>query len=176
MKEILLSGHKIVLVDDEDYEYLNQFRWRAKKDGKTYYAYRTKRIEGKQHYIAMHREIMKTPPDLQVDHKDWNGLNNQRSNLRNCTRNDNCRWVQSRSNTGYLGVSMHTKVNKDNTIYTHYTADIKCNGTIYRLGNFNDPYKAAHAYDKAAKQLFGEFANLNFKDNEQKTHITADQH
>lgn len=163
MKEILCSGHKIALVDDEDYEYLNQFGWKAKRDGKTYYAYRTKQIQGKRHSIAMHREIMKTPSDMQVDHKDWDGLNNQKSNLRNCTRNDNCRWVIPRSNTGYLGVSRHKNKSTNGNINIYYTADIKANGVVYRVAHSKDVQEAARAYNKKAKELFGEFANLNFK-------------
>jgi hypothetical protein len=68
MKEIILTQRKIALVDDEDYEYLAQWKWRAVKGTSTWYAVRGK--EG----IRIHREIMKTPPELVVDHKDWNGL------------------------------------------------------------------------------------------------------
>lgn len=163
MKEILLNKGMVSPVDDSDYNWLNEKRWFAKKDGKTYYAYRREYKNGKRHQIAMHREIMQTPMGLQVDHKDWNGLHNERHNLRNCTANDNCRWVRPRSNTGYLGVSKHRNISTNGTIHFSYSASIKCNGIVYNLGNDKDPVILAHAYDVKAKELFGEFANINFK-------------
>jgi hypothetical protein len=159
MREIGLNKGLVTMVDDSDYDYLGQFRWFAKLDRHTYYVYR----RHKGHQIAMHREIMQTPKGLQVDHRDWNGLNNQRSNLRNCTPNDNCRWVRPRSNTGYLGVSRHRSTGTSGNVNTYYTADIKCNGVVYHLYHGKNVVVAARAYDAKARELFGEFANLNFK-------------
>ena len=72
MKEIKLSQGKVALVDDDDYEWLIQFKWFAHKDCKTFYAGRTDRQTGKQ--LWMHREIMHTEKGMQVDHIDTMGL------------------------------------------------------------------------------------------------------
>jgi hypothetical protein len=163
MKEILASPGKIVKVDDADYGYLNQFSWRARKDGKTYYAYRRFQKDGKIHQIAMHRKILNTPKGVQVNHLDWNGLNNQRLNIINCDASANCQYVKPRSNTGYLGVSQHTNKSTNGTLHIYYTADIQKDHKVFRLYHGKDAEVAARAYDAKAKELFGEFANVNFK-------------
>ena len=93
MKKIPLRGKygkgKFALVDDEDFNYLNQFKWFAKKPfyGKQYavrnlYIYVSKN-KYKGSVIRMHREIMKATTGIEVDHKDGNGLNN-RGTLKPC--------------------------------------------------------------------------------------------
>lgn len=91
-KELLLGQNKIALVDDSDFEYLNQYHWYCRQDGYTWYAYRKVKLPGgKVQYIQMHREILATPKGVVVDHRDGNGLNNQRHNIWNCTYGDNNR-------------------------------------------------------------------------------------
>lgn len=85
MKEIKLKGGSITYVDDEDYEYLNQFHWLESYG----YAKRNIMINGKLKSLLMHRVIMKPPVNLVVDHIDHNKLNNQKYNLRNCTSSEN---------------------------------------------------------------------------------------
>lgn len=89
MKEIKLTQGKVVLVDDEDYEYLNQFKWYALKNHRTYYAQRVIQNNYIKRTLKMHRVIMDTPCGLEVDHIDGDGLNNQKCNLRNCTFAEN---------------------------------------------------------------------------------------
>lgn len=165
MKEIKLTQGFVTMVDDEDYPYLSQFRWRVnqRKHRHTCYAVRRISVNGKREEIWMHRELMNTPDHLQVDHRDHNGLNNQKSNLRNCTRNDNCRNIPSRrgSSSKYLGVTVRTYKRVDGGVNYYYTADLKCNGTQHRLGNHKSEEAAARAYNEKAVELFGEFANLN---------------
>lgn len=157
MKRIKLSGQKssqyFAIVDDEDYEFLTQFRWHYMRG----YAVRNgPYVNGKRKPIRMQRVITNCPDQLVVDHKDMNKLNNQKSNLRICTKSENsCNQnLYSANKSGYRGVAFHTKAQK-------YRAKITINGEEKWLGYFLDPKMAALAYDKEAKKYHGEFARLN---------------
>lgn len=105
----------------------------------------------------MHRLILGiTDPKIQVDHKDGNGLNNQRSNLRIATHAENMfnRSSSKNSTSSYLGVSW-------NTANRRWLAAIKRNGITTHLGSFKDEKLAALAYNKASLEMTGEFARLN---------------
>jgi hypothetical protein len=154
MKLIPLSQGKFAMVDDEDYEYLSQFKWNAHKNGKTYYAERYNTVNGKQLYSRMHREVMNTPKGMEVDHRDHNGLNCQKHNLRNCTHKQNMSNQRSRGYSKYRGVMWVAPRKK-------WTAVI-LNPRCY-IGYYDDEITAAKEYDKVAKERYGEFANLNFK-------------
>lgn len=156
MKEIELTRGKVALVDDEDFEWLNQYSWHARKKERTWYAWRSWRISRtKTGSISMHRMIMNTPPDLQVDHIDHNGLNNQRSNLRNCTHQQNHMNCRPMNGGKYVGI-------KYDRIYDCYSAAIKAEGVIKNIGRYPTAEEAAEAHDLAAVYYFGEFAYLNF--------------
>lgn len=156
MKQILLTRGKVALVDDEDFNFLNQWKWFAIKAKRRYYAVRKESyFSGKRKIIFMHRVILKTPQGLETDHKDRNGLNNQRSNIRVCTERQNqgnC-GLRKDNVTGYKGVSWW-----EGRVVVH----IKAKGKKLYIGSFPDVISAAHAYDKRAKEIFGEFAGLNF--------------
>lgn len=157
MKLIPLTQGQFAQVDDSDYVNLNQWKWYAKKDRNTYYAVRHNRGKNRS-LIYMHRVIMETSPDQQVDHEDHNGLNCQRDNMRNCTFQQNTFNKIPRSNTGYVGVYMHTGVNAG-----RIEARIMSNGITIYLGYFHSIIEAAYARDEAAREYHGEFASLNFK-------------
>ena len=93
MKEIELSRGMTALVDDEDFEYINQFKWSAHKDGKTkntfYATGHGKRINGKRASTSIHMFVMGKKQGFVIDHIDGNGLNNQKSNLRFVTHRGN---------------------------------------------------------------------------------------
>jgi hypothetical protein len=154
MKQIPLTRGMFALVDDEDFEYLNQFKWYAHKDSATYYAMRKKNRKD----VRMHRVILGiTEPKVFGDHIDHNGLNNQRSNLRIATPAQNQRNKASRkgSSSKYLGVANYPKKNKP------WGATISSNNKHYHLGHFAKEEDAARAYNEAAIKYHGEFANLN---------------
>jgi hypothetical protein len=162
MKEIPLSctrncknkGKYVAIVDDEDFDYLNQFKWYVKKDKNTCYAKRNAVINSNKIHISMHCDIMN---DNNIDHKDHDGLNNQKSNLRFCTKQQNSANMKLRENTSskYKGVIWCKWANK-------WRSKVGFNKTSIHLGYFKFEIEAAKAYDKKAKELFGEFAYLNF--------------
>lgn len=151
-KKILLTQNKFAVVDDDDFEYLSQFNWDTKKSRGTFYARRF--LSGKR--IMMHNEIMKPTSGMFVDHIDGNGQNNQKSNLRICTFAQNNRNASKRKDntSGFKGVSKA----KNGKWY----AQVRINGKHVLSKLFDSPIDAAHAYDEAAKQYFGEFARTNF--------------
>lgn len=164
MKEIKLTQGFVAMVDDEDFEWLNQWKWHARKDDNGYYAGRSIYLGGgsknqKIKTISMHRLIMNTPKGMETDHIDHNGLNNQRHNLRNATHSQNQYNRLPRGSSKYLGVTVLQNGKEKGRI----TAEIRCNGRRINLGRFKTEEEAARAYDLKAKEFYGEFANLNFK-------------
>jgi hypothetical protein len=156
MRTIKLTQKQVTQVDDEDYEYLSQFKWCAIWCIDAFYAGRSApRLFGHGR-IWMHRVIMNTPDGVETDHKDGNALNNQRSNLRICTHSQNCHNRKKRADntSGYKGV-FTTKGKK-------WRAQIRVNGKSIHIDVFSTREEAAHAYDEAAKKYHGEFADLNF--------------
>lgn len=155
MKEIILTRGMVAMVDDEDFEYLNQQKWYAAKSSKTFYARARPKKYGK--HIHMHRLILGvTEPNLFPDHRDKNGLNNQRSNLRIATRS------QNNANKKPIGVSKYLGVfyQRMATNRPWYSRILK-NGVNKYLGSFETEKQAASAYNQAAKEIHGEFANFN---------------
>ena len=163
MKQIPLTQGQFALVDDEDFEYLNQFKWSARKSKNTYYALRNScgKNNKKRFIVFMHRVVLELN-DLEIkgDHIDGNGLNNQRYNLRPSTNSENARNAKPSNNKSskYKGVSL-----KKEHSSKKWCARIKFNGKQIHIGYFECEIHAALAYDKKAKELFGEFAYLNFK-------------
>jgi len=153
-RAIPLNQGRYTIVDADDYEELSRYNWCAVKEGRTWYAY-TLTIDCKP--LPMHRVITNAPKGLVVDHKNHNGLNNRKPNLRLCTQRQNQRNRRPKrgSSSQYKGVSWHKEKKK-------FRAAIFYNGKNIHLGYFKDEVEAAKAYDKKAKELFGEFAYLNF--------------
>jgi hypothetical protein len=164
MKLIPLTQGLFAKVDDADFEWLNEMKWRAmgkKSNHNCYYA-----ITGDcnpkrgQKTILMHRLIMKATDGVEVDHRDNNGLNNQRYNLRVSTHAENLRNQKIQANnksSKFKGVSFFG-ANKSNP----WTAQIHFHKKKIHLGYFKFESDAAKAYDEKAKELFGEFAHTNF--------------
>ena len=160
MKTIPLTQGKVAIVDDRDYRWLSQYKWHAQKSGKRpglYYAVRNATINKRRKTIQMHREIMNPPDGFEIDHRNNNALDNRRLNMRTCTRAQNM--ANSRAQKGkssaFKGVSFHKEYRKWRGRITHLGKDL-------HLGFFRSQVRAAKAYDDRAKELFGEFARLNF--------------
>jgi hypothetical protein len=155
-KEIVLQNGGSALVDDDDYDDLNRWRWYRHPRG---YAYRQTKIKGVRATVYMHRIILAAPKGIGVDHIDGDTANNQRSNLRLATQSQNMANGGARKNgsSRYKGVCRRTGETK-------WTAAIRKDGRSYQIGMFADEVDAARAYDAAAREMFGEFARVNFRD------------
>lgn len=159
-KLIRLHNNMFAIVDDCDFEKVNNKSWHAYKHRNTYYA-RTDVFDGSKYAgVQMHRFILElSDPEIQVDHKNGNGLNCSRSNMRTCTNLQNS-WnkapFKNRASI-YKGVCWHKHTKK-------FVSRIRVYGKLVQLGYFTDEIEAAKAYDVAAKKHFGEFARINFND------------
>lgn len=161
MKQIDISTptypDTFVLVDNEDYVELNKHRWCAERQHKRFYAKRTSCAPDRYSTVRMHRSILNAPTNKEVDHRDGNGLNNQKSNLRLCTRAQNMmnQKIYANNKSGYKGVYWHKTKKK-------WESNIMANGKLIYLGSFFCLIKAAKAYDAGARKYHGEYANTNF--------------
>lgn len=131
-KEIPLTQGKVALVDDEDYERLNQFKWFASKNGKTYYAIRKSKI-------LMHRTIITPPSGFEIDHINGNGLDNRRENLRIVSHRENCQNKHIEKTSKFPGVTWNKQHKK-------WHAHVRILGKNRYLGSFDDEVEAAKAY------------------------------
>jgi len=158
-RRIPLTQGKYAIVDPEDYERLNKYKWHVQRGANTYYACRNSRIGKKRVSIKMHRQILNPPDHLLVDHINRNGLDNRKANLRPATRSQNSMnkpFIKTKpSSSKYRGVSWSKSQKK-------WNVQIGLNGQHKFIGYFHDQIKAAKAYDKAARKYHKEFAVLNF--------------
>jgi hypothetical protein len=156
---IALTKGKFAIVDKEDFEQMRKFKWFA--SGPEKYPYGVRAIypgEGRKITLYMHREIMKAPRGLVVDHINGNTLDNRRVNLRLATKRQNTcnmRVNKEGCSSKYRGVCRHKATRK-------WAAKISVDMKRIHLGVFEDEVEAARAYDTAAKKYHGEFARLNF--------------
>lgn len=149
-KSISLSQNKFALVDDNDFEQANQFKWHF--DGR--YAARYTGYKGKKIYL--HRFIINAINNQEVDHVNGNKLDNQKSNLRIVTRSQNNYNQKQRLNTSskFKGVCWHKKAKK-------WMAYIQVNHKLLYLGLFTNEIEAAKAHNETALKYRGKFAKLN---------------
>ena len=139
MREIPLTQGKVALVDDEDYEYLNQFKWYAQKIHNIYYAMRSLPKINKPHQLCMHAVIVGTPPGMVTDHINGNGLDNRRENLRIVTNRENLQNLHHPKSSKYPGVSFITSRKK-------WRTQIQLKGKRQFLGEYSDETTAATVY------------------------------
>jgi hypothetical protein len=156
-KEIQLTQGQVAIVDDDMYDYLNQWKWYANKLKGKYYAVRNLRLNKKYAgALLMHRVIMNPIKGLVVDHVNGLTLDNRKENLRICTQADNMKnqKLSTNNKTGFRGVSWH----KNKKVFE---SRIHSNNIRYHLGIYNNSIDAARAYNEAAIKYHGEFANIN---------------
>ena len=155
MSDIMLIGlgHNgaTALIETADYELIEPHKWRLSGKG---YAITHKR-NGTPHSTLMHRVILAAPPGTFVDHINRNRLDNRRSNLRLATLRQNAANRKPLSASGLKGVVY-------NRGHRRWQAYIKPGGGQQQhLGYYATPIEAAHAYNAAARDAFGDFANTN---------------
>jgi hypothetical protein len=141
-------------IDSSDYDLVKEYRWYAHKKRRTSYAVsHSRKVGGKQVELSMHRLIR---PDIvgEVDHKNHNGLDNRRKNLRPATHSQQAINIHRKNSSGYRGC-YPTQNGKFVVVLSWERKHI-------HLGTFPTAVKAARAYDRAAKKYHGAFALLNF--------------
>ena len=156
MKRIPLTQGLFAIVDDDKYEYLNQWKWCISKSAdKRRYCARAW-IDGKM--IRMHRLIMGAKPNQEIDHINHSELDNRIGNLRFCTHAQNKHNSRPYKNgkSKYKGVRWYKQTKK-------WEVKITLNRKKHHIGYFHSEIEAAKAYDTKARKLFGEFAYCNFK-------------
>lgn len=168
MIEIPLTRGKYTIIDDVDAD-LADIKWYAKDGRGEFYAARCVRLRPcVRKMVRMHRVILerilgrKLKSGEVVDHVDGNGLHNTRNNIRLATYTQNSanahKWNRA-TTSAYRGVSWHSASNK-------WRATIRCNGACKHIGIFDTEVEAALAYDKYARDMFGEFCKPNFTEKE----------
>ena len=154
MKKIPLTQGQYALVDDEDYELISNCTWYLQKRPNLYYATASR----KKKRIAMHRLIMNAQKGQSIDHKNSNGLDNRRLNLRFTTAMQNQQNSRAHKNTSsqFKGV---------NVFRDKWMAKIRIKKVRYYLGLFNKEREAAIASDLTAIECCGDVARLNILSN-----------
>jgi hypothetical protein len=154
MRKIKLTQGKTALVSDQDWSRVRKFKWYAVHMDKQWYA-QAALPNGRRNppTILLHQFIRNG--ERHVDHRNCNGLDNRRRNLRSASRSQNlCNRGKTRANTsGFKGVTWSKEKQK-------WQAQIKFEGVYKMLGRFKSKRKAAQVYARAAKRIHKEFARL----------------
>lgn len=149
--KIPLTQGEFAIIDLADLPLVAPYAWRVERGPRTSYAVSTVR---RQH-LSMHRLIAAPPRELDVDHRDLNGLNNRRANFRPCTRGQNSqRRVSRKGASPFKGVALHRHSGL-------FHATINVDGRQISLGYHPTERACAEAYDAGAVTHFGEFALTN---------------
>ena len=156
MRVITLSQGKFAAINEADWEKVKGYKWYAdRRNGNHWYA---RSHDSQQKIVYLHRLIMEPPDGMVVDHRNGNGLDCRRSNMRVCTHQENMR--NRRKTCGlsqFKGVSRHKWTGR-------WCADVNVDDKTIHLGLFDSEENAARAYDEAAQKHHGDFARLNFPD------------
>lgn len=152
--EIPLSRGYFAIVDEADAEAVLQYKWSAQPVGRTVYAQRSvRRPDGGWTTQRLHQFLTGYAV---TDHRNGDGLDNRRANLREATQRQNvCNQRRQVGASGFKGATWFERLSS-------WKAQITSQGRNYHLGYFSTADEAARAYDAAARELHGEFATLNF--------------
>ena len=172
MKKIDVSTTKhpntFCVLDDDDYEWAKHFKWTAEKARNTIYVCRAEKKNGRMRHIRMHRDIVRARSFEQVDHKDGNGLDNRKNNLRICNHISNqqnrTKRLSGKGGSTYKGVFYRRR--KSDGKKGRCFAYITINKKRYNLGTFDTDMEAAKEYDSKALFYFRHMARLNFPKSE----------
>ena len=160
---VALTKGYTAIIDASDVHLVNGQNWfssirlRADKTVRTVYAMsNTTRHKGKQTRLLLHRVIVGTQNGFEVDHRDGDGLNNCRANLRLATREQNARnrTLQSNNSSSVKGVRLNTEKTK-------WRASIRVCGILKNLGSYDTLDEAAEAYAKASSAMHGDFGRVS---------------
>jgi len=153
--DVVYKGHDIK-IDKGDLPLLQAHNWQVHKHVRgSFYLERIETNNKKHQGFALHRVVAGTPVGMITDHINHNTLDNRRKNLRVCSHRENMFNQKSKVGTSkYKGVGMY-RTGK-------WRSYICQNRKYYHLGYFENEIDAAKAYDIAARNMFGEFAGVNF--------------
>ena len=157
-RKIYLGESEWAILDQQDYYTFGNFKWSLGGNGKKFYAVRGVKDEiGEIKIVRLHRQIIEAPDGLLVDHRNGNGLDNRRTNLRIATQSQNMQNRQKRKNSTSRFIGVWFVKNKN-----RWESRITYQGKRIWLGRFDNEIEAAKTYDAAARKYHGEFARLNF--------------
>jgi len=149
---IKLTKNKRAKISKKDVHLVVGYKWQYRSSGKT----NGKNGYAQNNHFFMHNLIIKSKKDMVVDHINRDGLDNRRENLRLVSRSENAHNVIRKNKNGYRGVNF-----KKNLKIKPYVAQIKKDHKVIHIGCYRTPKEAGMAYNKKAKELFGDVAVLN---------------
>ena len=158
-RRIPLTRGKFAIVDPEDFERLNQYKWFC-----TYHGYASRKVpkelreHPKQTHSLMHRELCPVPDGMVVDHINRNPQDNRKANLRPATKQQNCwnaKFKRRPGSSRYTGIYFDKRKGK-------WLVHMGIDGRNRSFNYYADEVQAAKRYDELAKKYRGEFAVLNF--------------
>jgi hypothetical protein len=162
VREIPVAGGLVALVDDEDEGLVRAYEWRKLLGPYTAYAISRPSLRRSQKAIFMHRLILGASDGVEVDHKDLDGLNNTRKNIRLCSCGQNKANIPKYRRTAHGTLpSSRFKGVRWKKEQGFWAAQVRVNGQATHLGYFRDEVEAARAYNVAALAAWGQFARLN---------------
>ena len=149
-------GSHYIKVDSEDIPILSRFTWHVRANKKTHYAYTNIKIGGKNHSVSMHR-LLTGMVSSNIDHKNRDGLDNRKENLRHATHQQNSFNRVRKNKFGYRGVYQPTGCST-------FAFQLRAGKKHVSKYGFKTAEEAARAYDIASKEIHGEFGIRNFED------------
>lgn len=156
--EVKLTRGLVTTIDVEDLELVSQYKWFASRGSNTDYASRTQNEDGRRKNVKLHRVLLNAPDGVHVDHRNGNGLDNRRENLRLCTTVENRRNSHKPKgcSSTFKGVYKRPGERPKSWI-----ASVSV-GKKRHVRLFYTELEAAQWYDEMASEHYGEFAKLNF--------------